>query len=197
MTGLAHSDERAIVRGRLEGPGGPIAGATVCALTRTAVAGSPIVVAATALTGADGGYAIELPPGPSRAVYIHHAYGDRVIARHGLGVRSIVRPSLSVDPRRARNRGRLRFAGSLPGPACFDRVVKIQARIGRHRWQVFRTDRADAACAFAARYRLRATREAERYRFRALVPAQAGYPFERGNSRTVKVLVEGRRGPKP
>ena len=43
-----------------------------------------------------------------------------------------------------------------------------------------RTDRTDAGCAFTARYRLRATREARAYRFRALVPAQPGYPYLRG-----------------
>ena len=39
------------------------------------------------------------------------------------------------------------FSGELPGPACVDRVVKVQARIGKRRWQVFRTDRTDRGCA--------------------------------------------------
>ena len=118
-----------------------------------------------------------------------------MVARHGLGLRSIVRPTLAVKPdRRVRNGDRLRFSGTLPGPACVDRVVKVQARLGKRRWQVFRTDRTDGACGFTARYKLRATRGARRYRFRALVPQQAGYPFERGHSRTVKVRVKRRRG---
>jgi hypothetical protein len=79
----------------------------------------------------------------------------------------------------------------LPGPACADRLVKLQARIGKRRWQVFRTDRTDPDCTFAARYKLRTTRHAERYRFRALVPHQAGYPFEAGSSPTAKVNVAG------
>jgi hypothetical protein len=189
---VVHSDEPGIVRGQLTGPAGPIAGATICVLARTLIAGYPIVVAAVGTSGADGRYAIELPPGPGREVFVHHAYGDRVIARHGLSLRSIARPTLTVSPGRARPRDRLRFSGALPGPACLDRVVKVQARIGRRRWQVFRTDRADRACGFEARYKLRATRAAERYRFRALVPQQAGYPFERGYSRTTKVTVQGR-----
>jgi hypothetical protein len=186
------SDRSAVVRGRIGGAG---AGATVCALTRTQIAGAPIVVGATVTTGADGAFALELPPGAARSVFIHHAVGDRVLVRHGLRLRSIVRPTLAVRPNHGVRRGdRLYFSGTLPGPACTGRVVKIQARIGRRRWQVFRTDRADASCVFNARYKLRATRRARRYRFRSLVPQQAGYPYERGYSRTTKVKLKRRRG---
>jgi hypothetical protein len=117
-----------------------------------------------------------------------------VIARHGLTVHSTAHPSLDVRPNHGvRNGDRLHFTGTLPGPACFDRVVKIQARLGRRRWQVFRTDRADRNCVFTARYKLRATSRAKRYRFRALVPQAAGYPYERGHSRTVRVKLRRRR----
>jgi hypothetical protein len=72
-------------------------------------------------------------------------------------------------------------------------VVKVQARLGERRWQVFRTGRADAGCAFTARYRLHATERATRYRFRAVVPQAAGYPYQRGHSRTASVRVLPRR----
>jgi hypothetical protein len=187
---LVASDQPAVVRGRVRGAP---AGATVCALTRVLVDGEPIVVGATATTGPDGSYRLELPPGPSRELYVHYIVGDQVIARHGLVLRSSARPALDVRPNHGvRNRDRLHFTGTLPGPACFDRVVKVQARLGKRRWQVFRTDRADAGCVFTARYKLRATADAKRYRFRALVPQQAGYPFERGYSRTVKVKLRRR-----
>ena len=125
---------------------------------------------------------------------MHHAAGDSVIARHGLELRSVVRPSLGVSPRAGLKIGdRLRFAGALPQPACTERLVKIQARLGKRRWQAFRTDRTGRDCKFAARYRLRGTRDARRYRFRALVPQQAGYPFERGRSQVAKVKVKRRR----
>jgi len=185
------SDERATVRGRIAGAG---AGATVCALTRVELAGQPIVVGATAGTGADGSYAIELPAGPSREVYVHYAVGDRVLARHGLALHSTARPSLGVRPSHGVSNGdRISFDGVLPGPACADRVVKVQARLGKRRWQVFRTDRADERCRFHARYKLRSTARAKRYRFRALVPQAAGYPYERGCSRTVKVKLRRRQ----
>ena len=190
---LVYSDGRATVRGRVAGAG---AGATVCALTRVLLDGQPIVVGATGVTGADGSYAIELPAGPNREVYVHYVVGDNVIARHGLIARSTARPSLAVRPNHGVRRGdRLYFSGTLPAPSCFDRVVKVQARIGKRRWQVFRTDRADPSCAFTARYKLRATsKRVKRYRFRALVPQAAGYPYERGHSRTVKVKLRRRHG---
>ena len=189
---LVASDRRAVVRGRVRGVG---AEATVCALTRVLLGGQPIVVGATATTAADGSYAIELPAGPSREVYVHYVAGDRVLSRHGLVIRSSAHPALHVTPNHGvRNHDRIHFRGTLPGPACSDRVVKVQARLGKRRWQVFRTDRADADCGFTARYKLRSTARAKRYRFRALVPQAAGYPYERGHSRTVKVKLRRRGG---
>jgi hypothetical protein len=190
--GVVRSDRAAKVEGRvLDGDGRPLVGATACALTRIAVEGASVVLAATTTTGADGRYRMGLPAGPSRAVFVHQADGSNIIARHGLRLRSRVRPSLAVRPTgEARNGDRVRFTGALPGPACSKRVVKIQARIDG-RWQVFRTDRANDRCRFSARYRLRATTGRTTYRFRALVPPQAGYPYERGRSPARSVKAKG------
>ena len=189
-TGFARSDERGIVHGRLAAPAGPVGGATVCALSRDRVAGAPVVVAATAVTAPDGSFELALPPGPSREVFVHYVSGERVVARHGLDLVAVARPVLQVSPRhRARRGKRLRFSGTIPPAACAHRLVKVQARIGKRRWQVFRTDRTDAGCAFTARYRLRATEGASVYRFRALVPEQPGYPYLRGYSARAKVGV--------
>lgn len=191
----ARSDRSARVAGRLTAAGSPVADATVCALTRVRLAGHPVTLAATARTDTRGDYAIELPAGPSRQVFVHHAWGDRILARHGLELASEVRPTLEVLPRRtARNRRRLRFTGVLPAPVCAERVVKVQARIGKRRWQVFRTDRTDGECRFSARYRLRATRSRTIYRFRAYVPAQEGYPYQPGYSEVSRKKVKPGRG---
>ena len=189
---VIRSDRSAHVEGRLAGPsGGAVANATVCALTRVALDGSPVAVARTATTDGQGRYELAIPGGASRRVFVHHAHGSTVVARHGLSLRSSVRPTLRVKPKRALTNGdRLRFEGRLPGPACARRIVKVQARVGG-RWQVFRTDRTEASCRFRARYRLRSTSAPIRYGFRALVPPQAGYPYERGHSRTRRVSVSG------
>jgi hypothetical protein len=190
---IIRSDRRAKVEGRLvDADGRPATGASVCALTRMARAHAPVVVAATATADADGRYRIELPAGASREVFIHHVTGNSVVARHGLTLHSRVRPTLEVRPRDAENGSRLAFRGSLPGPACSQRVVKIQAKVA-NRWQVFRTDRTNGRCRYSARYRLRATSAGTSYRFRALVPPQAGYPYERGQS-NVRTVVGRRNG---
>lgn len=186
--GTSRSDRGAVIRGAVAGLG---PGATVCALSR--VQGGPVVVDATTTTTADGSYALRLAPGPSREVFVHYVSGDTVVARHGLALTAAVRPQFGVRPtHRVRNHDRLYFTGRLPGPACTARVVKVQAKLGKSRWQVFRTDRTDGDCRFSARYRLRATHNARRYRFRALVPQAEGYPYERGASRTYKVKIRRR-----
>jgi hypothetical protein len=184
------SDRQARVEGRVVEPrADPVAGATVCALTRVVLDGSPVVVARTASTDDEGRYRLALPRGANRRVFVHHADGPTVVARHGLAIRSRVRPKLSVDPqRRLANGNRLTFSGRLPGPACSQRVVKVQAKVGG-RWQVFRTARTNARCRYRAHYRLRATTGGTDYRFRALMPPQTGYPYERGHSKARRASV--------
>jgi hypothetical protein len=186
------SNRSARVEGLVRGAEGePVQGATVCALTRVALEGAPVVRAMTASTNDAGRYRLALPRGASRHVFVHYVTGSKVIARHGLAVRSQVRPTLSVSPTQGLSNGdSLRFTGRLPGPACSQRVVKVQAKV-RERWQVFRTDRTSRQCRFATGYRLRATTDGTRYRFRALVPPQDGYPYERGHTRSVTVSVNG------
>jgi hypothetical protein len=186
------SNRSARVEGRLVGPSGEaVTGATVCALTRVARDGAPVVVARTAVTDGEGRYELPLPTGASRRVFVHQVHGSTVVARHGLTLRSSVRPTLSVKPSRALANGdRLRFSGRLPGPACSRRIVKVQANVGG-RWQVFRTDGTNERCRYASGYRLHATTGATRYRFRALVPPQAEYPYQRGHSRARTVSATG------
>ena len=192
---IVRSDRRGRVTGLVrDGDGSPITGAEVCALTRATVAGAPTVVAATGRTGRAGRYSLRLPPGPSRRVFVHHAVGNVVLARHDVDrLASRARPTLHIVPvRGVENGDRLGFAGRIPGPECRRRVVKVQAKVGPHRWQVFRTDRTGAGCRFSTHYELRATTQTTRYRFRALVPEQGDYPYERGHSAVVARRVTAR-----
>ena len=59
------------------------------------------------------------------------------------------------------------------------------------RWQTFRTTRTDAAGRWAIRYRFKRTRGVQRFRFRARLPREAGYPFAAGASRSLTVRVRG------
>lgn len=195
-TARMRSDRRPQLTGTLTSDSGDgIGGAKICALTRVKLAGEPYEVADTAKTAANGRYRLKLPAGASREVYVDRVFGDAVLARHGLSVKSSVRPSLEVSPPKKQGRlkqgQRLRFRGKLPGPGCKGRVVKVQAKVGKRRWQVFRSVRTNGKCRYRTRFKLRATNQPTRYLFRVRVPQQVDYPYVSGKS-TVRVREAGR-----
>lgn len=104
--------------------------------------------------------------------------------------------SLRVSKQRTLNGGSVVFSGQVRGqplPAA-GKLVEVQVRLSKG-WQTFRTLRTDAAGQWGQRYRFQNTCGVEHFRFRARVPEEAGYPFETGASRTVKVRVRGRPCP--
>jgi hypothetical protein len=101
--------------------------------------------------------------------------------------------TISVRPRRVRNGQAVTFIGrlrSVPPPPA-GKLVELQVVLSK-RWQTFRTVRARPDGTWRVRYRFRRSCGLLRYRFRARLPAEAGYPFETGQTRDVAVLVRGR-----
>ena len=98
-----------------------------------------------------------------------------------------------VRPRNLRNGHAVTFSGRLRGlpPPPSGKIVELQVRFPTG-WQTFRTIRTDADGRWSARYRFSRTRGVVRYRFRARLPREAGYPFDTGVSRSVSVRVRGR-----
>ncbi len=181
------SDRRVRLKGKLRTDAGEgVSGATVCAITHVRSDGAPYALARTAVTGDKGGFRLKLPPGPSRQVFLHRVFGNEILARHGLSTAASVRPSFEVKPgKRAgavRAGDRLHFRGKLPGPGCANRDVKIQAKVGKRRWQVFRSPTTDNKCRYRTRYKLGQTSRPTRYLFRARVRKQGGYPYGAGVS---------------
>jgi hypothetical protein len=91
------------------------------------------------------------------------------------------------------NGQRVRFGGqvrSVPVPAG-GKLVQLEVLLSG-RWQTFRTARTDAAGRWVIPYRFARTRGVQRYRFRASLPAEGGYPFGAGGSRSLTVRVRGR-----
>jgi hypothetical protein len=83
--------------------------------------------------------------------------------------------------------GRVR-GGSLP---TVGKLVQLQA-YSRGRWLTFATPRASKETGrWSYRYRFTATRGTVRYRFRARIPQEAGFPYISGVSRSVHVVVSG------
>jgi hypothetical protein len=99
----------------------------------------------------------------------------------------IVRPRRVLNGQTVTFRGRL---ATLPVPAG-GKLIELQAYVSG-RWQTFTTTRSDQAGRFQAAYRFQRTRGTQRYRFRARIPSEAGYPFATGASGRVSVLVKGR-----
>jgi hypothetical protein len=78
---------------------------------------------------------------------------------------------------------------STPIPPA-GKLVELQVVLSGD-WQTFRTTYTDAAGRWKVPYRFERTCGLTRYRFRARLPAEAGYPFETGVTRGVSVLVRG------
>lgn len=143
---------------------------------------------------AAGAFRLWLEPGPSRTVELSypgdvHALPSRLAA-------SVLVPAastLTASRRSVLNRQSVLFSGRLLGAPipAIGRTVDLQAHY-RGAWRTFATPRADAAGAWRYRYRFGASPGRISYPFRVLVQRDAGYPYETGVSRTVRVSVRGR-----
>jgi hypothetical protein len=142
-------------------------------------------------TSASGTFRLSLPPGPSRKLRVSYcAPGGGKHVNLTLGVRATVR--LRVNKRRTRNGRSVLFSGRLtsrPIPRS-GKLVELQAYF-RRSWRTFQALTTDRRGRFRFRYRFGGTSGRVTYRFRARVPTELGYPFERGKSRSVPVTVVG------
>jgi hypothetical protein len=176
--------EGAEIRGTLNGgPDQPISGATVCVQAETEGSRTGLVPEAVATTDARGAFAYQVAPGPNRQILIGYRHGSFQVTKT-LTVRSHAGATLTAGPRRLKNGGRVRLEGRLPEPRAAGRVVVLQANVpGSHRWITFRKATTGERGRFKADYHFTSTTRKIKYRFRALVPLQAGYPWDQGTSR--------------
>jgi hypothetical protein len=183
------------LRGRLTSPGGnPLAGREVQVSERTKVAGAGWRPIATLRTSHTGRFTFKALRGPSRTLRFRFGGADTIRGRTAL-VRLGVRASTTLQASRGSVvngedvtfRGRVRGA---PIPAT-GKLIELQART-RGGWRTFATTRASARTGrWSYAYRFSATRGTVRYRFRARVPKESGFPYESGTSRPVGVRVRG------
>jgi hypothetical protein len=179
--------------GRLVDESGAVVAATeVCIAARPEAEGFAEEVAATPVTGPDGRFRVRLEAGPSREVRVAYWADDERVVEEMLALKAAARPRLRLSPSgRMRNGQRLRFEVSLPGPRPEGRSIIVQAS-GGHGWQRLRAGRTNDSGVFRSSYRFHATTGRRTYRFRAFVPEQRGYPYERGRSPVRKKTVVGR-----
>ncbi|MFM9077236.1 MAG: hypothetical protein ACKORM_03255 [Solirubrobacterales bacterium] len=191
--------EGARVQGRLLDRGGDGLGnhdLRVVESPAEGVSGDPAVHAVT--TAADGGFALGLPPGPSRRVTVHFAGTKRLMSSSSgtleLGVRAVV--GFSARPRKLRNGQVIRFDGTIR-PLLAARhsggsLVEVQyLETSSGRWRPVLVTRVRRVGTFAASYRFRYVSRATRIKFRARMLAAPGLPFATGISRVVRVTVTG------
>jgi 5-hydroxyisourate hydrolase-like protein (transthyretin family) len=183
--------EAQIVGQLLTSDGRPVANAAVQVLSRSAV--MPERLEAVLRTDAQGRYAYLAGPGSTRT--LRFAYLGTPVTLPSTGEATLLVPAASTirpRPRRLRNGQAVRFMGrlqSLPPPAA-GKLVELQVTLSG-RWQTFRTTRTAADGAWKVRYRFRRSCGLTRYRFRARLPAETGYPFQTGTTKAVKVAVRG------
>jgi len=171
--------------------GQPVSDATIYVFSKSAAA--PESLAGVAVTDSAGHFSYTARGSNSRTLRLLYV-GTRLAlpAEREVGLLVPAVSTLRASLRRARNgqavvfRGRVR---SLPVPST-GKLVEMQAHF-RGRWRTFSTVRSDLRGHWRFRYRFGGTVGRVRYRFRALLPAEGGYPFETGLSRTVKVTVRG------
>lgn len=183
------------LRGRLSSPGGnPLAHRDIQVFEQTRLPASPWRLIATITTSRTGRFTFKALRGPSRT--LRFRFGGSETIRGGtadvrLAVRAVT--SLHVNRPSVVNGEDVRFRGRLQGrgiPAS-GKLIELQA-FARGRWLTFATTRANGHTGrWSYSYRFSATRGNVRYRFRARIPRDAGYPYETGVSRQVAVKVKG------
>jgi hypothetical protein len=182
----------AVIEGRLSTDAGdPVRGAKLCVKAQTLAVDARPSPVGSVVTDAEGEYRYELAPGPNREVVVGYRHDTRQVARD-VRYYARVRPSLKATPELLDNGQRVHLWGMLPGPRAARRVVVLQANApGSGRWITFRRATTNSRGGFRAEYRFSSTSHRTRYRFRAVVPRQAGYPWVEGHSRAVDVIVRG------
>jgi hypothetical protein len=100
--------------------------------------------------------------------------------------------TIRARPRTLLNGETVTLTGTvLTGPLPVSgKLIEVQAFF-RHRWRTFSTTRAGTNGHWRFDYQFGGTRGRIRYRLRARLPAEGGYPFDTGYSPVARVVVRG------
>jgi hypothetical protein len=175
--------------------GRPVANQTIQVYARSRVEAAESTLGAVT-TDADGRYTYLLGAGPSRSVrFVFPGSALLLPSQHEVRVLVPAASTIRASKRRILNGQTVMFHGrvrSVPIPSG-GKNVELQVWQGRRSgWTTFRTFRTDAAGQWSKRYTFSHTTCLDRWKIRARVPLEAGYPFEDGASRSVRITVRGR-----
>jgi hypothetical protein len=182
--------------GRLLGPARvPLAGQEIRVVESFDPGAVPESLLTIVRTGADGGFALPVPPGPGRKIEVAFA-GTKTLARAAAPplrceVRGGVRMRASATTARIGGRpvvfrGRVaRTGAAMPADGL---PVTLQFRLPGLPWREFRTVTANRRGAFRYRYSFADDdSRGVRFQFRAVVAARKGWPYATGASRPIAV----------
>ncbi len=185
---------RITLRGRLTVRGKPIKHQPLEVWQRLSVADAAWQRIGTVQTSKWGRFRYKTAKGPARALRFRypgtaHVRGDNGTVR----LRVQADSTLSVSRRRVINGEYVTFSGQLAGGRRPSGGVLVELQVrSRGKWRTFAQPRADSAAgAWTYQYRFETVRAGARFRFRARIRRQAGYPFATGHSRTIGVSVRG------
>jgi hypothetical protein len=183
------------IRGRLTTPGGnPVANAAIEVWAQVALPGASARRVAFIGTDRSGRFKFKALRGPSRILRFRYV-GSRLVRARTAEVEIHVKASTTLGTSRKNVvngedvvlRGRVR-GKPIPNTG---KLVQLQA-YSRGNWLTFATPRANPATGrWSYRYRFTSTRGTVRYRFRARVPRESGFPYGAGVSRSAYVTVRG------
>ena len=181
------------IAGRLENRDGqPLADAEVQVLSRSATSSEQLVGALR--TDAQGNVNYVTTASSTRTLrFVYHGTPVTLPTASEVSLFVPAASTIRARPRQVRNGQAVHFVGhlrSLPPPAA-GKLIELQVVLSGE-WQTFRTTLTDPQGSWRVPYRFRRTCGVTRYRFRARLPAEAGYPFETGLTRPIKVKVRGR-----
>jgi hypothetical protein len=180
--------------GRLTVRGRPVAYGNLAVFGRLAKKGAPWSEIGAARTSSNGRFSYVLPAGPSRLIRFRYA-GTPTVRGVNATVRLAVpaRTTIAVNRRHAINGEYVMFSGRVRGGFMppIGTLVELQVYT-RGRWRIFAQPRASTENGrWKFQYRFETIRGTVRFRFRARIRRQPGYPFTTGRSRTIAVTVHG------
>jgi hypothetical protein len=183
---------RLAIQGSLTNPDGqPVAGAPIYVYSSTGLV--PLSLVGFVTSDASGRFRYIATATSNRA--LRFVYPGATLIRPTQSLVQVAVPastSITVNRRRVSNGGAVVFRGrvrTLPAPPG-GKLVEMQAFF-RGRWRTFSTVRSGRGGRWRFPYRFGGTRGTVRYRFRAVIPVEGGYPFDASRSRTVRVTAHG------
>jgi hypothetical protein len=188
---------RPLVVGKLiRRSGGPAMGVQVCVSARPALHNSTERLVAPPLrTDALGAISARLGAGPSRIVYLTYWRDPERVVTRAIHLAVKPRVGLRVRPRGELHNGQtLTLRARLVGPYHGRRAVKFLAKPPGGHWVPFSTDfvkRTDDNGLARVSHTFRRVFGTQRFRFKARVPRQRGYPYLAGDSHVVAKTVSG------